>query len=65
MCILLQVLLASKLGLERSMADLEAIKTQLEDVAKSVAAQAQSIAPSPPKPEVPLRLHYHYLQTEK
>ena len=47
------------------MADLEAIKTQLEDVAKSVAAQAQSIAPSPPKPEVPLRLHYHYLQTEK
>lgn len=35
------------------MADLEAIKTQLEDVAKSVAAQIQSVTPSPPKPEVP------------
>jgi hypothetical protein len=51
-CILLQVLLASKVGLERSMADLEAIKTQLEDVAKTVAAQTLSVTPSPPKPEV-------------
>jgi hypothetical protein len=52
--------LASKVGLERSMADLEAIKTQLEDVAKTVAAQTLSATPSPPKPEVhylPLRIH--------
>jgi hypothetical protein len=52
LCILLQVLLASKVGLERSMADLEAIKTQLEDVAKTVAAQTLSVTPSPPKAEV-------------
>jgi hypothetical protein len=38
----LQVLLASKLGLERSLADVEAIKSQLEEVAKFVATQAPS-----------------------
>ena len=56
---LCKVLLASKLGLERSLADVETIKSQLEEVAKLVAAQAPSssvtIASCSPVTEVIVR----------